>query len=825
MLRVYSCLTVDHDWRLVALAVIMCFLASAVAISLFHRAQATIERTRIAWLGLDAVVAGGGIWATHFIAMLAYDPGIGAGYNLVVTILSLLIAMLVTGVGLGIALLFFGRWTAVLGGAVVGGGIAAMHYTGMMALEVPGRITWLPKLVVVSVVLGIAFGALSVYFAARRDDWLNTLIAIFLLTFAIVGTHFTGMGAVVIMPDPTRVNGATFVSPASLSLVIAGVAAIILGICLAVALSDRQSKEKLRQQKLLLDTALENMSQGLCMFDADGNIALFNERYAKLMGLPAEWLKGRSLLELFERRKASGEFADDPALFFARVLAETRQGKSSTRIMQMAGERALRVVEQPMQGGGWVATLEDITEWQKARAQISYLAHHDALTGLANRNQLVKKLEKGLAVLPLKGGSLAVHFIDLDRFKKVNDTLGHDGGDFLLKTAAERLRSVTRVGDVVARLGGDEFVVVQTGVSSKDQAEDLASRLTSTVTAPMKFREQSIIATVSVGIALAPEDGHDPERLLKCADLAMYKAKADGRNCIRFFQPEMDAELQARSKLERLVREAVLHDRFELHYQPLSEISERRLLGFEALIRLPAEDGTLIPPSVLIPVAEDLRLIDKIGAWVLREACCTAATWPEDLTVAVNLSPAQFLAGGVSDVVAAALKEAGLAAHRLELEITETLLLGDSAAIMAQLHTLKAMGVAIVMDDFGTGYSSLSYLWRFPFDKIKIDQSFMQGFDSCGRDAKTVVKTIIALGRELNMRVTVEGVENATQAAFLDTVDGDQAQGFFFGRPAPASQVSADILADFWRTQTALSSAESKLSLSAESKPRSFKCG
>jgi NO-binding membrane sensor protein with MHYT domain len=288
MLRVYSCLTVDHDWRLVALAVIMCFLASAVAISLFHRAQATIERTRIAWLGLDAVVAGGGIWATHFIAMLAYDPGIGAGYNLVVTILSLLIAMLVTGVGLGIALLFFGRWTAVLGGAVVGGGIAAMHYTGMMALEVPGRITWLPNLVVVSVVLGIAFGALSVYFAARRDDWLNTLIAIFLLTFAIVGTHFTGMGAVVIMPDPTRVNGATFVSPASLSLVIAGVAAIILGICLAVALSDRQSKEKLRQQKLLLDTALENMSQGLCMFDADGNIALFNERYAKLMGLPAD---------------------------------------------------------------------------------------------------------------------------------------------------------------------------------------------------------------------------------------------------------------------------------------------------------------------------------------------------------------------------------------------------------------------------------------------------------------------------------------------------------------------------------------------------------
>ena len=300
---------------------------------------------------------------------------------------------------------------------------------------------------------------------------------------------------------------------------------------------------------------------------------------------------------------------------------------------------------------------------------------------LAKCTQLVKELEKVLAVLSLKGGRAAVHFIDLDRFKKVNDTLGHDGGDFLLETAAERLRSVTRVDDVVARLGGDEFVVVQTRVSSKDQAEDLASRLTSTVTAPMKFREQSIIATMSVGIALAPEDGHDPERLLKCADLALYKAKADGRNCIRFFQPEMDAELQARSKLERIVREAILHDRFVIDYQPLFEISERRLLGFEALIRLPEEDGTLIPPLVFISVAEELRLIDKIGAWVLRQACCAAAIWPEDLTVAVNLSPAQFLASGVSDIVATALKETGLAAQRLELEITETLLLGDSAAL------------------------------------------------------------------------------------------------------------------------------------------------
>jgi diguanylate cyclase (GGDEF)-like protein len=436
-------------------------------------------------------------------------------------------------------------------------------------------------------------------------------------------------------------------------------------------------------------------------------------------------------------------------------------------------------------------------EKQQADRRIRFLAHHDALTGLANRTQLIEKLENALAVLPLRGGCLAVHFIDLDHFKEVNDTLGHDGGDFLLKTVAERLRAVTRADDIVARLGGDEFVVVQTDIDRKGQVEDFARRLTSAVTAPMKLKEQEIVATVSVGVALAPADGTNPERLLKSADLALYKSKADGRNCTCFFDSKMDTALQARIGLEKTLRDAVHNERFILHYQPLFEISGQRLIGFEALIRLPAEDGTLIPPMTFIPVAEDLRLIGKIGAWVLREACKAAANWPEPLTVAVNLSPAQFEAGSISNVVASALRETGLAPSRLELEITETLLLGHSEAVMIELQSLKAMGIAIVMDDFGTGYSSLSYLWRFPFDKIKIDRSFMQGFDASGRDAETVVKTIIALGRELNMRVTVEGVETAKQAAFLDGADADQVQGFFFGRPVSASEVGTIILKDF----------------------------
>jgi diguanylate cyclase (GGDEF)-like protein len=436
-------------------------------------------------------------------------------------------------------------------------------------------------------------------------------------------------------------------------------------------------------------------------------------------------------------------------------------------------------------------------EKQQADRRIRFLAHHDMLTGLSNRAQLIEKLENALALLPLRDGCLAVHFIDLDHFKDVNDTLGHDGGDFLLKTIAERLRAVARAEDVVARLGGDEFVVVQTRVSGKDEVEEFARSLISAVTAPMTLKEQEIVATASVGVALAPADGTNPERLLKSADLALYKGKADGRNCVRLFEPAMDAALQARIALEKTLRDAVLNERFILHYQPLFEVSGQRLIGFEALIRLPAEDGTLIPPMTFIPAAEELRLIDKLGAWVLREACKTALSWPDSLTVAVNLSPAQFAAGSISAIVASALRETGLAPHRLELEITETLLLGNSEAIMTELQTLKSMGVAIVMDDFGTGYSSLSYLWRFPFDKIKIDRSFMQGFDASGRDAETVVKTIIALGRELHMRVTVEGVETAKQAAFLDGADADQVQGFFFGRPVSASEVSAIILKDF----------------------------
>ena len=438
-------------------------------------------------------------------------------------------------------------------------------------------------------------------------------------------------------------------------------------------------------------------------------------------------------------------------------------------------------------------------EKQRAERSIRFLSHHDPLTGLINRASFVVRLERALVQGRALAGEVALHVIDIDRFKDVNETLGHHGGDALLKAVADRLRLVARQSDLVARLGGDEFVVAQLGVADKAQAEDFARRLWSALSAPLPFRDQEIAATVSVGIAVSPMHGETAARLLKSADLAVHSAKAGGRNCIRFFSAELDESVQARLRLERMVREATEREAFFLAYQPIFELSGRRLVGFEALLRLRDADGQPIPPSTFIPLAEEMRLIGRIGAWALREACRTAAGWPESLRVAVNLSPSQFAEGDICAIVAAALHESRLAPKRLELEITEQLLFANDERNVAALAQLKASGVAIVMDDFGTGYSSLSYLWKFPFDKIKIDRSFMQGLGGADERVATVVKTIIALGRELHMPVTVEGVETAEQVRFLAAADAQHVQGFWFGEPMSATDTMIAILDDLRR--------------------------
>jgi diguanylate cyclase (GGDEF)-like protein/PAS domain S-box-containing protein len=719
--------------------------------------------------------------------MLAYDPGVGAGYNLGLTILSLLIAALITGAGLSMALHQFGRWTAAFGGAVVGAGVAAMHYIGMMALELPGRIAWSPNLVVASIALGIVFGALALFVAARRDDWAHALIAAVLLTLAIVSMHFTAMGAVLVIPDPTRINDAVSLSPTSLSLVIAGAVAIILGMCLVAALSDRQSKGKLRQQKILLDTALENISQGVCMLDADGRIMLFNERYTKLMGLSAASLKGRTLLDLFKLQKASGEFVGDPEDVFARVIADVREGKSRTKIMETSAGRALRVISQPMQGGGWVATFEDITEWREAQAQILHMARHDALTNLPNRMLFREQLEHALRRIT-RNEQVAVLCVDLDHFKDVNDSLGHPIGDDLLKEVARRLSECIREGDTVSRLGGDEFAIVQVGSEQVSETSVLASRLIEVVGAPYIVQGHQVIIGTSIGISVAPNDGSDPDQLLKNADMALYRAKADGRGTYRFFETGMDARAQARRILELDLRAALLRGEFEVHYQPIHDLKADQIICFEALVRWNHPLRGMIPPVDFISLAEETGLIIPIGDWVLRTACMDAARWSQNVRVAVNLSPAQFKDRKLVTSVIAALSASGLTADRLELEITESVLLQDSEATLTTLHKLRAFGVQISMDDFGTGYSSLSYLRSFPFDKIKIDRSFVHELATRG-DSMAIVRAVTGLGKSLGISTTAEGVETKEQLALLRSEGCDEVQGFLFSPPRPAAEV------------------------------------
>jgi diguanylate cyclase (GGDEF)-like protein len=386
-----------------------------------------------------------------------------------------------------------------------------------------------------------------------------------------------------------------------------------------------------------------------------------------------------------------------------------------------------------------------------------------------------------------RGERLAVLCLDLDRFKSVNDTLGHPIGDRLLIAAADRLRQCVRDNDIVARLGGDEFAIVQTGSAEPTDATTLAARLIETISTPYELDGHQVVVGLSIGIAVAPNDGLDPDQLLKNADIALYRAKADGRGTYRFFEPEMDARMQARRTLELDLRKASANGEFELFYQPQVDVQTRRINGFEALLRWHHPQRGMVTPSDFIGLAEDTGLIVPLGAWVLQQACTEAATWPRDIKVAVNLSPVQFKSKNLLPVIVSALAKSGLSPGRLELEITESVLLQDSDATLTMLHQMRDLGLKISMDDFGTGYSSLSYLRKFPFDKIKIDQSFIR--EMSGNDSLAIVRAVTAMGTSLGIVTTAEGVETFEQFEQLKLEGCNEVQGYLFSPPRPASEV------------------------------------
>ncbi|QQN67502.1 PAS-domain containing protein [Bradyrhizobium diazoefficiens] len=549
--------------------------------------------------------------------------------------------------------------------------------------------------------------------------------------------------------------------------------------------------EELSEQYRRFDAALNNMSQGLCMLDTSLHVIVCNRRYIEMYGLSPDIVKpGVSMREIMEHSCSLGIHPNmTGAKLYADYVERLCEGEHTLH-RHLSDGRIIKLNHKRMEHGGWVVTYEDVTERHKAQARVAHMAQHDSLTDLPNRTLFREKMGEGLSQVAIAGGAMAVLCFDLDNFKTVNDRLGHAAGDRLLRWVAAQLRENVGEQDTVARLGGDEFAVLQRGPQPQS-AERLARRLVEVIGHPPPLESQSIHVGVSVGIAIAPDHGLDADELMKCADLALYQAKARGRGAYQLFEPEMEEEARSRHALEHDLRGALEASQFHLVFQPQVRLDTTELTGFEALLRWKHPSRGFVSPAEFIPIAEENGLIVPIGEWVLRTACATAASWP-DITVAVNLSPLQFRSRGLVAMVTSALAEAGLPPQRLELEVTETALLDDSEATIEILHQLRALGVRVSLDDFGVGYSSLSYLRKFPFDRIKIDRSFV-GTLGESPESVAIVRTIASLGSVLGVETTAEGVETIEQLDFVRECGCTAVQGYYFGKPCPAAEVGRTI--------------------------------
>ncbi|MEH2528525.1 MULTISPECIES: bifunctional diguanylate cyclase/phosphodiesterase [unclassified Bradyrhizobium] len=548
------------------------------------------------------------------------------------------------------------------------------------------------------------------------------------------------------------------------------------------------AQRKLSEKSQHLDTAINNMTQGLLLFDSSARLVICNRQYIDMFGLSTDVVKpGCHLRDLIQHRQERGSFVGDVDAYCARFLDPNGSLVQDT-VTSTPDGRTIRLIFKRSPDGGWAATLEDVTEGRRDQARIEHLAHYDALTNLPNRS-LFQHHAEGL-LMETEGREFAILYIDIDEFKRINDTLGHLIGDEFLKGVAERLRQSVGPEDFIARLGGDEFAILQHGIESTEDVHGLVARIYQALRTPFDCHGHQLSSDASIGIAIAPRDGSDLFDLLKNADLAMYAAKAAGRRTYRFFDPEMEQQANHRRELEADLRTALAQGAFELHYQPQVDLRSDRVTGCEALLRWRHPVRGMVSPADFVPVAEETGLIEEIGQWVLRTACAEAATWPSDVRIAVNVSPIQFRSETLSLKVAAALTESGLDPRRLELEITEAVLIADDDAALATLNQLRALGVHIALDDFGTGYSSLQYLQRFPFDKIKIDRSFVKEVTRNSSSA-SIIRAVVSIAADRNMFTTAEGVETLQQRETVQNLGCTQMQGYLFSAARPAQEVRA----------------------------------
>jgi diguanylate cyclase (GGDEF)-like protein/PAS domain S-box-containing protein len=735
------------------------------------------------------------------------------------------------------------------------------------------------------------------------------------------GAALSGFPIVVIATTTTATALADWRAQTRFLVIVAALAAIVIACILVLIVrqinaQNREAQQKLEAERLRLDTALNNMTQGLLMYDASARIVTFNQRYIDMYKLSRDVVKpGLHYYDLIQHRKNTGSFDGNVRDFCDPIMRDVAAGKVNVHIMEIGDGRCFEIVNKPVPHGGWVATIEDITERRRleheldrnntflreiidhipsqitvkdartrqyllansvaeyhfqmlreeiigktafaifkkdvaegltvdddtalasggglfrdehpvntrmmgqryvtcrrinirdqggepryiinvvvdvterreANEKIAHLAHYDALTDLPNRALFREQIERELGHAR-KGGKFALLYIDIDEFKGINDSLGHHVGDELLKTVASRIRACIKPDDLIARLGGDEFAVIRTGVSSTDDVLDFVTRLHESIRRPYQCLGHQLSTDASIGVALAPQDGTELDQLIKNADLAMYAAKAGGRRTHRFFEPSMDASAKARLSMEQDLRQAMADGGFELHYQPLVDLTSGEVTACEALLRFRHPERGMVSPAEFIPVAEDTGLITELGEWVLRTACQEAAGWPNHIRLAVNVSPVQLKCQTLALRIASALAASGLEPSRLELEITEAVLIRDDEAALAILHQLRAIGVRIALDDFGTGFSSLSYLKRFPFDKIKIDRCFVS--DISEQDgSSSIVQAVVNIAAALHMTTVAEGVETPAQRDLLRKLGCTEMQGYLFSAPKPGAEV------------------------------------
>ena len=777
MHSILNCVRERHDPYLIWVAVAVCSFGvyATNAVGAHARRSRNGERRLWAWISIAA--AGCTAWATHFCALLAFRPGVEAGFEPFLTTVSLLVGVVVIGAGVLLAIGTRDKLRRFLAGLVIGTGIAALHYLGQSAYLVVGSVSWDRTLVAVSLLISLPMaGAATVLTSLRRRALRAFAAPLFLACIAVL--HFGGMAAATVTFDPRYPLPPGAMSPIVVGPLVAGVSLALLLLAIAGLRFSLKARSRLRRERERLRQLADVALEGLLVCDGD-EIVTANRSFARLSGFEtsalaslyaSSLLPGLDLAALpeFEERETDLVGADGQLVPVRVLRSEVRLERRMQTVVAIRAQR----------------------ERLRPEAKMRNLAFNDALTGLPNRARFHDLLAAHAASDRACDRAFAVLIIDLDRFKPVNDMLGHAAGDLLLRKVADRLGAALREDDVLARLGGDEFVVLQCDIGEDGAADALAERLIALLSRPFALDGHLAHVGASVGIALAPEHGSDPAELLHNADLALYAAKRDGRGVHRVFRRELDERMRERLLMEAGLRQALAGGELELHYQPLLDTRSQRITSAEALVRWRHPERGLVPPADFIALAEDTGLIVPLGEWVLRTACAEAAGWPDGIGVAVNLSPVQFRDPHLADTVNAAIAAARLSPRRLELEITEGVLLADEHRTLATLSTLRAKGVRISMDDFGTGYSSLSYLRRFPFDKIKVDRSFVRQVPADPESA-AIVRAIITMGACLGMSTTVEGVETAEQLAFTTAQGCDHAQGYLISRPLPAAAFAA----------------------------------